>query len=618
MPITLGANIASLRGQRQLGSTSDELSSVFQRLSSGQRINKASDDAAGLAIADSLKSDGRVFRQGVRNLNDGLSVLSIADGATSELADIVIRIKELAEQSANGTFSNTQRASLDEEAQALRDEFFRVSRSAEFNGLNLFDGSLANGLRLQGGYGEAGGIHSSLGGVMGDGSFSSAVTYGAGDGANSISSGDFNADGVLDLVTANAYSLNVTVSLGTGDGSFSSAVTYGAGVAPFSVRSGDFNGDGALDLVTANAFSNDVTVLLGTSDGSFSSAVTYGAGDKPFSASSGDFNGDGVLDLVTANRDSNDISVLLGTGDGSFSAAVTYGAGDRPQSLNTGDFNADGVLDLVTANQISDYVTVLLGTGDGSFSAAVSYGAGDAPQTVSSGDFNRDGVLDLVTANAFSNDVTVLLGTSDGSFSSAVTYGAGVAPRSVSSGDFNGDGVLDLVTANTDSDDVTVLLGTGDGSFSAAVTYGVGDDVRSVSSGDFNADGVLDLVTANFGSDDITVLLGQTREGIAPIVEFSLKTQADALQALAPLSNKLKDLSNQRGIIGAFQSRLSTAVNVLESSTENIKSAESQIRDADIADESSKLTRLSILQQAGSAVLAQANLQPALALQLLQ
>ncbi len=103
MAITLGSNIASLQAQRQLFKTEQNLSTVFERLSSGQRINRASDDAAGLAISESLNTDRRVFNQGIRNLNDGLSVLNIADSTVAELSGIVIRIQELAEQAANGS-----------------------------------------------------------------------------------------------------------------------------------------------------------------------------------------------------------------------------------------------------------------------------------------------------------------------------------------------------------------------------------------------------------------------------------------------------------------------------------------------------------------------------------
>src|SRR6266436_2837198 len=102
MPITIGSNISSLRAQRQLSLASDEVSQEYQRLSSGMRINKASDDAAGLAIASKLNADTRVYTQGIRNFNDGISLLNTADGAVQGLSTIVTRLKELAEQAANG------------------------------------------------------------------------------------------------------------------------------------------------------------------------------------------------------------------------------------------------------------------------------------------------------------------------------------------------------------------------------------------------------------------------------------------------------------------------------------------------------------------------------------
>ena len=105
MPITINSNIASLQAQRRLGQASDQLQNVFQQLSSGQRINKASDDAAGLAIADSLKASGRIATVAIRNANDGISTIGIADGALNEVGNVLTRLAELAEQSANGTFS---------------------------------------------------------------------------------------------------------------------------------------------------------------------------------------------------------------------------------------------------------------------------------------------------------------------------------------------------------------------------------------------------------------------------------------------------------------------------------------------------------------------------------
>ena len=120
MPITLGSNINSLMAQRKLANTTDGLARTYERLSSGMRINRASDDAAGLAVSSKLNSDARVYTQGIRNANDGISALSIAQGTLGEASNIVIRLRELATGAANGAFSAAQRRTSDTEAKWRR------------------------------------------------------------------------------------------------------------------------------------------------------------------------------------------------------------------------------------------------------------------------------------------------------------------------------------------------------------------------------------------------------------------------------------------------------------------------------------------------------------------
>jgi len=151
--IKLGRNIEALSAARLLDNSSNKLSAIFERLSSGQRINRAADDAAGLAIALSLDVQTRVFTQGIRNIGDGVSALSIADSAMNSLVSIVERQKELATQAANGVFSDTQRQALNSEAQALSAEYQRILDTTTFNGVNLFD---SGSLDLQNGFGAAG------------------------------------------------------------------------------------------------------------------------------------------------------------------------------------------------------------------------------------------------------------------------------------------------------------------------------------------------------------------------------------------------------------------------------------------------------------------------------
>lgn len=143
MAITLGSNIASLQAQRRLGNATAQLSSSYEKLSSGQRINKASDDAAGLAIADSLRANQRVASVAIRNANDGISTIAIADSALGEIGNVLSRLAELSQQSANGVFSVVQRSALSNEFVALGSEIERIAVTTEFNGVKLLSGNAA-------------------------------------------------------------------------------------------------------------------------------------------------------------------------------------------------------------------------------------------------------------------------------------------------------------------------------------------------------------------------------------------------------------------------------------------------------------------------------------------
>ena len=145
MAIRIFTNLTSLNAQRILGINNDRLAQSIERISSGLRINRASDDVGGLAIAESLRSDIRVLRQGLRNLNDGISLTNVAEAGLNAQSDILIRMRELAAQSASGTITDPERANLQLEFVQLRNEIDRISNATEFNGQSLLDGSLAAG-----------------------------------------------------------------------------------------------------------------------------------------------------------------------------------------------------------------------------------------------------------------------------------------------------------------------------------------------------------------------------------------------------------------------------------------------------------------------------------------
>ena len=181
MTIRIGQNSISLSVQRQLRSNTEELGRIFERLSTGLRINRASDDAAGLSLSEGLNVERRLLGQAIRNVNDGISTVNIAEAATGQLVGIVTRIVELAEQASNGTLSDSQRQALDDEAQALRLEYIRIVESTEFNNLNLLDGSVPT-LSLQAGVDASANsrIDVMLSQISTD--FASSVTMTTGDG----------------------------------------------------------------------------------------------------------------------------------------------------------------------------------------------------------------------------------------------------------------------------------------------------------------------------------------------------------------------------------------------------------------------------------------------------
>ena len=144
MALRIYNNLVSNSAQRLLGHNADKLGQVFARVSSGVRIQKSSDDSAGMMTSELLKSDSRTLKQGVKNLNEGISLLNVTDGAIQEEVSIVIRMRELATQSATGTIGSTERQTTQIEFSAMRSEFDRIAKTTEFNGKKLLDGSLSS------------------------------------------------------------------------------------------------------------------------------------------------------------------------------------------------------------------------------------------------------------------------------------------------------------------------------------------------------------------------------------------------------------------------------------------------------------------------------------------
>ena len=157
MGLRVNTNVTSINAQRNLSSVTNRLSTNFRRLSTGLRISTAADDAAGLAISERLRSQVRSLEQAKRNANDGISFVQTAEGALNEVSSILVRLRELSIQASNGSVSDQDKSTLNEEFTSLVSEINRIGRSTEFNGIKLLDGS-SSAVSFQVGFGTTSGI----------------------------------------------------------------------------------------------------------------------------------------------------------------------------------------------------------------------------------------------------------------------------------------------------------------------------------------------------------------------------------------------------------------------------------------------------------------------------
>lgn len=476
MALTVNTNVLSLNAQRNLNKSGKALAKSLERLSSGVRINRAGDDAAGLAISESLRSQIRGLNQAVRNANDGNSLIATAEGATDEANNLLQRIRELAIQSASDTNSASNRAAIQEEVTALLSELDRIATTVEFNGTKLLDGSFTAKKIHVGAFANQT-ITISLTSIRTTSLGQVAESAGAVVTA-ALTAGDLTINGTDVGASTTDSAIDIASAINSVQGS-----TSVTGVAQASVRTGTI---AAVQAITLDG-SADSLVINGTNIGS----VTVVANDSD-SALRNAINAASNSTGVTATIDSSNKLVL-------------------------------------TADDGRNIVITTTG-GDGS-----DLGVGEALGLVADGGATEE---DNVTADTTRGTIKL---TSDKAFSIA-----GNAP--------------------------------GNAGFSAT-TIG------------------LDATTA--------------------INTISVTTQISSNTAIGRIDNALRQLSSNRASLGALTSRLESTVASLQSIAENLSASDSRIRDADFAAETAILTRNQILQQAGVAILAQANALPQLALSLL-
>jgi hypothetical protein len=325
---------------------------------------------------------------------------------------------------------------------------------------------------------------------------------------------DGHADQYADLVLANLGGGPV-IQYGVGGGKFSSErlVIDNSDTDASAIQVGDFNSDGVPDIVSGGYTTKRLTVMLGHPDGSFKVSGQYQLqGVWPAQFQIADLDRDGHLDIATSAYAGGHITILLGNGDGTFRTAPSVPAPHLALAMLVADLDSDGILDLAVTESIPvigtlhGTVEVLLGNGDGTFRHVRSHPVGLLSEVIRYADLNEDGKGDLVILNALNNDASILYGLGGGQFAAEQRMpisGASVLKISGSGGvdgaeglqliDFNGDGHVDMAVTQMITNRVLIFQGDGQGHFTAAGSYGVTFFPEDLLAGDFDGDGCQDL-----------------------------------------------------------------------------------------------------------------------------
>ena len=625
MPSVINTNVASLNAQRNLNTSQSALATSLQRLSSGLRINSAKDDAAGMAIADRMTSQIRGLNQAARNANDGISLAQTAEGGLSSVNENLQRMRELAVQSANSTNSASDRASLNAEVQTLLSEISRVAQTTQFNGLNLLDGTFASSQFQVGANANqtisvsiAGASTSMIGAFQQTGS---AVTSSAFTGANfSITPNGGNAVTIGQSVATGSAGNNLV----TADSAAAKAVAINAKTAETGVSATASNSLVAALNPTAHSgtLAAGALVINGVAIGAIAAgdtAVTQGTNAATA------INAQTSLTGVTATADASTGRLTLATADGR-NIEITAGTGYTDGNGITAIQNATG-LDASTGTNAS---------GNDTFGITVAGAFNTTPtaDSLTEGDaFTLDGITYEFTTDATITSGRVGITVANGNtaiqvataMSTAINaqYNLGNTTVSAANG---GTAVVTVTNSKVGasgtlsgySETVNATVGAG------ALAQGAetaGTDA-TYAAGGVTTRGTITLSSgaafAVSGSEAAYAGLSTSSATLSKLSTVNISTVTGSNSALSIIDGALSQINTMRANLGATQNRFSATVTNLQTSSENISAARSRIRDADFAAETAELTRNQILQQAGTAMLAQANSLPQTVLSLLQ
>jgi len=557
MASIINTNIGSLTAQRNLSMSQSTLATAMQRLSSGLRINSAKDDAAGLAISDRFTTQIRGLNQAARNANDGISLSQTAEGALGEITSNLQRIRELAVQSANSTNSASDRAALDQEVQQRIAEIDRVSSQTSFNGQKILDGTFGSAtFQVGANVGET--ISVGLDTSMKADSIGAYVSVA---GANAIGNTLTTVTGTGGTAT-NAVSANVTAAGANAYGTDPATAYKGVSSTAF----------------TGSNFSLNGTSILASANYAGTVAPTYQSADSAY-AKAAAINATGVAGVSATATTSLAFGTTGGTAaNGTDFLALTTAGGAVVGSVGyTLSINGTQVLSYTAADVTTD-ATVAGTTAGLSIDEAVA----------SINDYSK--TTGVVASKDANNNLSLV--AADG--------------RNIA--------ISEAITGLNVTGAIATELATVTTAFSALTQSAVAVDASVTQAQTYRGQITLD------SSADVTVGGTQTTAGIASttttiaatsnLTSQSVDTVDNANATIKSMDAALTSVSSLRSTFGAIQNRFDSVIANLGTTAENLSASRSRVQDADFAAETAALSRSQILQQAGTAMVAQANQLP--------
>ncbi|MGY6213034.1 flagellin N-terminal helical domain-containing protein [Cytobacillus firmus] len=553
-------NIAALNTYRQLNSASGAQSKSMEKLSSGLRINKAGDDAAGLAISEKMRGQIRGLDMAAKNAQDGVSMLQTAEGALNETHSILQRMRELSVQSSNDTNTDADRESINTEINQLKEEIDRIGNTTEFNTKKLIDGSI--GAKKVAGSDNAAVVSSTLG-------KETAAVYTSGGATNKTD---------LEAYTGTSATIRV-------DGA---EITWSHAAADYTSFSDGTNVDSE---GLAAKLEEDINKAIDEYNKANDTNIEH-------------------ISVESDNPQDGSLSFKSGSTGGSSNLQVEVG------TTATTNFFEKVVGETASGAGTTVHDEVGL---EGTFTAA---GAAQVTAIANSGDARKltmtiDGTeieVDLATVGAatyntdadmstFASNLQSDIRTAIGNYNATVPSEKQIEDISVSVKDGS-------IVVESGSDEATSSIKFDNSE--AAQLLGLAKQSSATQGG-----GVDFQIGAN-QTQNMKVTIEDMRTDALGIKDIDLSNKAGAEEAITKINDAIEKVSTQRSNLGAFQNRLEHTINNLGTSSENLTAAESRVRDVDMAKEMMNQTKNSILSQAAQAMLAQANQQPQGVLQLLR